>query len=99
MTRKSAIAHLAHKIIGCKATGESKVDGVNVVALEMAVSALQERKHGKWIWVSNFDDCDGCAYTCSECAYRAYGNTGEVLCGEYKYCQHCGAKLEVEDDE
>jgi hypothetical protein len=48
MTRKNAITHLAHKIIGCKCTGESKADGVNVVALEMATTALEEQETGKW---------------------------------------------------
>lgn len=49
MTRKNAITHLAHKIIGCKTFGESKADGVNVVALEMATTALEEQENGKWI--------------------------------------------------
>ena len=44
MTRKSAITHLAHKIIGCKATGESKADGVIVAALEMATFALEKQE-------------------------------------------------------
>lgn len=47
MTRESAITHLAHKIIRCKTTGESKADGVNVVALEMATTALEEQEP-KW---------------------------------------------------
>ena len=44
MTRKSAIAHLAHKITACKTFGESKADGVNVVALEMATNALEKQE-------------------------------------------------------
>ena len=44
MTRKSAIAHLSHKIIGCKTFGASKADGVNLVALEMATNALEQIK-------------------------------------------------------
>lgn len=49
MTRKSAIAHLAHKITACKTFGESWADNVNVVALEMATSALEKQENGKWI--------------------------------------------------
>lgn len=49
MTRKSAIAHLAHKIIGCKTFGESWADNVNVVALEMATTALETQENGEWI--------------------------------------------------
>lgn len=48
MTRKSAIAHLAHKITACKTFGESWADNVNVAALEMATIALEEQEP-KWI--------------------------------------------------
>lgn len=47
------------------------------------------QKKGTWIW-----DDEG--YHCSECFLHAYGCTGEVLSGQWKYCPHCGAKMEGE---
>ena len=46
---------------------------------------------GRWIW-------DDFGYHCSECYYHVYGNTGEVLNGEYKFCPFCGAENEGEED-
>lgn len=43
-------------------------------------------RKGLWIW-----DDEG--YHCSECFYHAYGETGEVLSGNYHYCPNCGAKM------
>lgn len=40
----------------------------------------------QWIW-------DDFGYHCSECYYHVYGNTDEVLSGEYKFCPHCGAEM------
>ena len=49
-------------------------------------------KQGRWIW-----DDEG--YHCSECMYHAYGNTGEVLSGEWHYCPNCGAKMDAKEGE
>lgn len=46
-------------------------------------------RHGLWIW-----DDEG--YHCSECFYHAYGETGEVLSGNWHYCPHCGSRMEEE---
>lgn len=43
--------------------------------------------HGMWIW-----DDEG--YHCSECFYHAYGETGEVLSGNWHFCPNCGARLD-----
>lgn len=85
MTRKSAIAHLAHKVTGCKATGESKADGVNVVALEMATNALKKQEPQR---VIESDDeytcyCPSCEYPVLDC----------------DYCKHCGQRLDWFDEE
>lgn len=50
-----------------------------------------EPKKGKWIY-----DDEG--YHCSECLFHAYGNTLECYDGAYKYCPHCGARVEVDSD-
>ena len=52
---------------------------------------MVEVKHGRWIWVD-----DG--FHCSECWHHAYGNTGEVMSGEYKYCPFCGARMYGDGD-
>lgn len=49
----------------------------------------EAQKHGKWIW-----DDEG--FHCSECWFHAYGNTGEVISGEYKSCPNCGARMDGE---
>lgn len=46
-----------------------------------------EPKKGKWQWT---DD----TYTCSECAYHAYGKAWEILNGVLQICPNCGAKME-----
>lgn len=54
---------------------------------------VEERKTGRWIW-----DDEG--YHCSECFFHAYGDTLNCLDGTFKYCPHCGAKMEgVNGDE
>ena len=53
----------------------------------MRVPTIDPVKHGKWIW-----DDEG--FHCSNCFYHAYGNTGEVLMGDWNYCPNCGAKME-----
>lgn len=42
---------------------------------------------GKWIW-----DDEG--YHCSECFYHAYGETAEVMSGNWHFYPNCGAKME-----
>lgn len=42
--------------------------------------------HGMWIW-----DDEG--YHCSECFYHAYGETGEVMSGNWHFCPNCGALM------
>ena len=49
-------------------------------------------QHGKWIW-----DDEG--YHCSECWYHAYGNTWEVMSGEYRYCPNCGVQMEERSED
>lgn len=57
----------------------------------LPAASVRENVTGRWIW-----DDEG--YHCSECLYHAYGNTGEVLAGQFLYCPWCGAKLYEEED-
>ncbi len=63
----------------------AKVSGI----IEHVPSA---QRTGRWIW-----DDEG--YHCSECFYHAYGNTSEVMLGDFKFCPNCGAEMEVGNDE
>ena len=54
------------------------------------VTIEPERKRGKWIW-------DDFGYHCSECFYNPVGSD-EIFFGEYKFCPHCGAEMEGEED-
>ena len=50
---------------------------------------------GHWEWHE-----DNREWFCSECKRFVYGVSLEVMSGEYKFCPHCGAKMdEVEEDE
>lgn len=39
------------------------------------------------------------AYRCSRCNYRVYGCTLEIMEGDFKYCPHCGAKVDEETED
>lgn len=56
---------------------------------ELPAADVDPMRHGRWIW-----DDEG--YHCSECFYHAYGETGEVLSGNWHYCPNCGAKMDGE---
>ena len=52
-----------------------------------------KEKHGHWKWHE-----DNREWFCSECKRFVYGVSLEVYSGEYKFCPHCGARMdEVED--
>lgn len=53
---------------------------------------VAEVRHGEWMWDGGVD----MHYYCSLCHHNAYGNTGEIIDGEYKYCPNCGAKMDGE---
>lgn len=59
-------------------------------ALDMAITALKERKIGKWIKQNPMVDTE----ECSECGWNI---VSEEL--ETPYCPYCGAKMEGAEDE
>lgn len=46
--------------------------------------------YSKWDAV----DEDDFHYRCFRCGFNAYGNTTEVMDGTFRYCPHCGARME-----
>ena len=72
-----------------------RLDKEQDVALAMAIEALQERKTGKWIVIDRDEkNEEDCAWECSECKNTLFGR---VFIGRFKYCNKCGAKMEVDD--
>lgn len=66
------------------------IDACQNIILDMydnAPAEVEPVKRGKWRW-----DDEG--YHCSECFYHAYGDTGEILSGNWHYCPNCGAFME-----
>lgn len=51
-------------------------------------------RYSKWDAV----DEDDFHYRCFSCGFNAYGNTMEVVDGTFRYCPHCGARMEGVDD-
>ena len=82
MTREEAIERL-------KNYTQYRCGGVDLVAINMAIQALeQEPKTGHWI--EEFNDIEGeVRFTCSSC--------GEYQLFETDFCSDCGAKMESED--
>ena len=67
----------------------------NRQAYDMAIEALREQKKGKWI------SQVGGGYCCSKCGrYALHDVDGKfaLLFAKSKYCPHCGAKMEVQDE-
>lgn len=48
-------------------------------------------RYSKWDAV----DEDEFHYRCFSCGFNAYGNTIEVMDGTFRYCPHCGARMEA----
>lgn len=59
--------------------------------LHMIKQLPSAQRTGRWIW-----DDEG--YHCTECFYHAYGNTSEVMLGDFKFCPNCGCAMEGEEE-
>lgn len=62
---------------------------------------VQEVRHGKWLVIENDEDelwQGGGHYECTACGYGfSFGGFFEM--NTLPYCPHCGAKMEVPDEE
>lgn len=59
-------------------------------SMEQTVNKLNDAlKHGHWEWHE-----DNREWYCSECKRFVYSVSLEVMSGEYKFCPHCGAKMD-----
>lgn len=82
MTREDAIKRLTRVRLG-------NIKAKDLMALDMAIIALQEQKVGKWkhlLYVGN----DNYDWECSECGFKDT-HSKDV---EVPFCWHCGAKME-----
>lgn len=68
---------------------------------EQPTADVAEVKHGKWLVIDNDEDelwKGGGHYECSACGYGfSFGGFFEM--NTLPYCPHCGAKMEVPDEE
>lgn len=84
------ILDIPDEIGTCEAAVVSGSEGLSFVNLKiLKEQQIIEKRTGRWIW-----DDEG--YHCTECFYHAYGNTSEVMLGDFKFCPNCGAKMEVQ---
>ena len=81
MTNEEAIYIINNKLNTYYCTDE------DLQALNLAIKALEERSHGKWI-----DHSDDYGYV--ECPVCHELTTCSDNADELHYCWHCGAKLE-----
>lgn len=65
--------------------GDLLVEAVNAIC-DIPAAEVRLAVKGNWIW-----DDEG--YHCSECFYHAYGETGEVLSGNWHFCPYCGSEM------
>lgn len=71
-------------------------DGLQNAKLCLAQPTIEERKHGHWVQVSDWDKNGQAHFDCSVCG------AGDVHADEAEvpYCWHCGAVMdEVAEDE
>lgn len=74
---------------------ESKLYDDTVVALDMAIQALEERKTGRWEWVQYESKPNFGNWHCSVCRRIISGAmTMKNPVFSYKYCPECGARME-----
>lgn len=71
-------------------------DGLQNAKLCLAQPTIEERKHGHWVQVSDWDKNGQAHFDCSVCgAGDVHADDAEV-----PYCWHCGAVMdEVAEDE
>ena len=64
------------------------------VALNLPAADVEEVKHGKWIEYPRAH-----YFKCSECKETVPYKKAVLIRGKrkYKYCPHCGAKMDLED--
>lgn len=62
----------------------------------MLESLPSAQRTGRWIWDEEAWGDE--AYRCSACGYHAYGNTSEIMLGDFKFCPNCGCAMEGEEE-
>ena len=68
------------------------VDDVKMELDEAPTIDAELVRYSKWDAV----DEDDFHYRCFSCGFNAYGNTMEVMDGTFRYCPHCGARMDAE---
>lgn len=64
------------------------------------VSSTQKVKHGKWIWVKNYRDCEGDIYSQYKCSCCDFGVGGVYSIKDLThFCGNCGADMRGDTNE
>ena len=78
------------RLILLKMSYKIRIEEEDIEALDMGAEALDNQKTGHWIRSKKQFTVGEYLYKCSEC-----GTTWEFG-WNYKYCPHCGAKMDGE---
>lgn len=74
----------------CDAVEHYPSDQAVIEAAMRALPVVEERKHGHWVQVSDWDKNGQAHFDCSVCgAGDKHGDNAEV-----PYCWHCGAQMD-----
>lgn len=58
---------------------------------------VQPVKHGRWIWVKNYRDCEGDIYSQYKCSCCNFGVGGVYSAKDLThFCGNCGARMDLE---
>ena len=84
----------------CDAYADVAINRIDKWIDDVPTADVQEVKHGKWLVEDDEDDLwqGGGHYECTACGYGfSFGGFFEM--NTLPFCPHCGAKMEVPDEE
>ena len=101
ISRQAAIDAIEHRLAepAYQHTGEDWYVGMNCAESELyelpsAQPTIEPRKKGKWISCENETGEGSNTYKCSTCGEIQMIISGTPKENGWKYCPHCGAKME-----
>ncbi len=103
MTRYISERHAqeAMSTLICDCIRDKKIPSYEDIAdalLTCPTADVVEVRHGKWLVIEDELWKGGGRYECSACGY-GFSFDGYFELDEQPYCPHCGARMEVEDEQ
>ena len=75
------------------------VIGIDIYVENMPTADVQPVKHGRWIWVKNFRDCEGDIYSQYKCSCCDFGVGGVYSVEDLThFCGNCGAIMDGDSE-